>query len=126
MFMFLSLALVKRISELRLRVSEEGLPGSGRAYLMADVSQLSALCAASGCVGALVIILYVHSPEVASLYSRPNVLLGIFPLLAYWQSRMLVLANRGSIHDDPVIFSLSDRGSWAVAIAIVVLVVVAI
>lgn len=126
MFMFLSLALIKRISELRSRVSEEGLTASGRAYLMNDVSQLSALCSASGCASALVIILYVHSPEVTPLYSRPYFLLGIFPLLVYWQSRLLILANRGSIHEDPVVFSLFDRASRAVALTIFLLVLAAI
>ncbi len=126
MFIFLSLALIKRISELQSGVSEEGLTGSGRAYLRTDLDQMSALCAASGCVGALVIILYVNSPEVIALYSRPRLLLGIFPLLIYWQSRLLILANRGAIHDDPIVFSLKDRASRATAAALVVLVVTAI
>ena len=126
MFIFLSLALIKRISELQSGVAEQGLTGSGRAYLLADISQMSALCAASGCIAALVIILYVNSPEVMVLYSRPHVLLGIFPLLIYWQSRMLILANRGAIHDDPILFSLSDRASRAIAIAILILAVAAV
>ena len=126
MFMFLSLALIKRISELQSGVSEEGLATSGRAYLLTDLFQMSALCAASGCVGALVIILYVNSPEVVVLYSRPHLLLGIFPLLIYWQSRLLILANRGAIHVDPIIFSLTDRASRAVAVALLVLVLAAI
>lgn len=126
MFMFLSLALIKRISELQSGVSEEGLMRSGRAYLRSDLYQMSALCAASGCVGALVIILYVNSPEVAVLYSRPQFLLGVFPLLIYWQSRMLILANRGAIHDDPIVFSLKDRASRATAVALLLLVAAAI
>ena len=126
MFMFLSLALIKRISELQSGVSEEGLTSSGRAYLRTDLEQMSALCAASGCVGALVIILYVNSPEVIALYSRPRLLLGIFPLLIYWQSRLLILANRGAIHDDPIVFSLKDRASRATAAALLVLVATAI
>jgi len=125
-FMFLSLALIKRISELRLRSSEEGLASSGRDYQLADLAQLTALCAASGCVAALVFILYVRSPEVLPLYSRPQLLLGIFPLLVYWQSRLLILANRGTIREDPIMFSLYDRASQAVALAILVIVLAAI
>ncbi len=125
-FIFLSLALIKRISELQSHVSEEGLTGSGRAYLLSDLYQMSALCAASGCVAALVIILYVNSPEVVGLYSRPHLLLGIFPLLIYWQSRLLILANRGAIHDDPIVFSLNDRASRATAVALLLLVPAAI
>lgn len=126
MFMFLSLALIKRISELQSGVSEEGLARSGRAYLLTDLFQMSALCAASGCIGALVIILYVNSPEVMVLYSRPHLLLGIFPLLIYWQSRLLILANRGAIHDDPIVFSLSDRASRAVAAVLLLIALAAI
>jgi 4-hydroxybenzoate polyprenyltransferase len=126
MFIFMSLALIKRISELQSGVSEEGLTDSGRAYLRTDLNQMSALCAASGCVGALVIILYINSPEVMVQYSRPHFLLGIFPLLIYWQSRLLILANRGVIHDDPIVFSLKDQASRATAAARLVLVVAAI
>jgi 4-hydroxybenzoate polyprenyltransferase len=121
MFMFLSLALIKRISELRLRSSEEG-QASGRAYLYADLQPLTALCAASGSVAALIVILYVRSPEVLPLYSRPQLLLGIFPLLAYWQSRLLILASRGAIREDPIVFSLHDRASQAVVVAILLIV----
>ncbi len=126
MFMFLSLALIKRISELRSRTSEEGLTASGRGYHLTDVDQLTSLCAASGLVSALVVILYVRSPEVVSLYARPQLLLGIFPLLAYWQSRLLILANRGAIHQDPILFSLSDRASLAVVFALLGIIAAAI
>jgi hypothetical protein len=126
MFMFLSLALIKRISELRSRTSGEGLTASGRGYHLGDLDQLSSLCAASGLVSALIVILYVRSPEVAPLYTRPQLLLGIFPLLAYWQSRLLILANRGAIHEDPILFSLSDRASLAVVAALLVIVAAAV
>ena len=126
MFMFLSLALIKRISELQSGASDEGLTGSGRAYLLTDLYQMSALCAASGCIAALVVILYIISPEVMVLYSRPHFLLGIFPLLIYWQSRLLILANRGAIHDDPIVFSMKDRASRATAAVLLILVLAAI
>ena len=125
MFMFLSLALIKRIPELRSS-PEEGLPGSGRGYLRADLQQLTALCAGSGSVSSLILILYVRSPEVAPLYSHPQVLLGLFPLLAYWQSRLLILANRGAISGDPIVFSIFDRASQAVAAALLVIVALSV
>jgi 4-hydroxybenzoate polyprenyltransferase len=126
MFMFLSLALIKRISELQLRGAEDGLAISGRGYRFSDLPQLSALCAASGSIAALVFILYVRSPEVVPLYSRPQLLLGIFPLLAYWQGRLLILASRGAIQEDPIVFSLFDRASCAVGIAVLAIVAAAI
>ena len=126
MFMFLSLALIKRISELRNRTSDEGLTASGRGYQMNDLPQLTSLCAASGAVSALIVILYVRSPDVVGLYSRPQFLLGIFPLLAYWQSRLLILANRGAIQEDPIMFSLFDHASQAVAIALLLIIAAAV
>ncbi len=71
-------------------------------------------------------ILYVRSPDVAPLYSQPQFLLGIFPLLVYWQSRLLILANRGYIQEDPIMFSLFDRASQAVAIALLGIVAAAL
>ncbi len=125
MFLFLSLALVKRISELR-RAPGEDSKAPGRGYLTADITQLSALSAASGCISSLVLVLYVRSPEVAVLYSRPYFLLGILPLLVYWQSRLLILANRGTMHEDPIVFSVFDRASHAVAFVVVILFLAAI
>jgi hypothetical protein len=93
---------------------------------MGDLEQLTSLCAASGLVSALIVILYVRSPEVAPLYTRPQLLLGIFPLLAYWQSRLLILANRGAIHEDPILLSLSDRASLAVVAALLVIIAAAV
>jgi len=121
-FMFLSLALIKRISELCMHSSEDGMRDSGRGYRFTDLPQLSALCAASGSVGVLIVILYVRSPDVLPLYSRPYLLLGIVPLLAYWQSRLLILACRGSINQDPIMFSISDRASQAVALLLLLIV----
>jgi len=118
MFAFLSLALVKRISELRLQTAEPEFKRTGRAYQPGDVSQLSALCSASSYVSALVLILYVNSPEVARLYSRPRLLFLIFPLLVYWLSRTLIIANRGTLNQDPVIFALTDRSSQCIAVAV--------
>ena len=59
--------------------------------------------------------LYASSPEVRALYSHPNRLWLICPLLVYWLSRVLLKANRGEMHDDPLIFALTDRVSWAAA-----------
>jgi 4-hydroxybenzoate polyprenyltransferase len=126
MLMFLSLALIKRISELSLHSDPEGLASAGRGYLLTDLPQLTALCAANGSVAALVLILYINSPEVQLLYSRPLLLLGVFPLLAYWHSRLLILANRGAIHEDPIMFSLRDGLSRALAVAILIIVAAAV
>ena len=70
---------------------------------------MSALGAASGFASVVVLALYVRSPEVGELYARPELLWLICPLLVYWLGRMTLLASRGAVDDDPVVFAMRDR-----------------
>jgi 4-hydroxybenzoate polyprenyltransferase len=112
-FLFLSLALVKRVSE--LKKVDEG-HDTGRDYVLSDVPVLMALGAASAYSAVLVLSLYIHSDEVSLLHRRPELLWFLTPLLIYWLTRVWILTMRGRIHEDPVIFALKDRVTWAVAI----------
>jgi 4-hydroxybenzoate polyprenyltransferase len=121
MFIFLSLALVKRYSELVLRF-DAGLPNpANRDYRVDDLSVIASLAAAAGYSAVIVLALYVSSDAVRTLYSRPAVLWLACPVLLYWVSRTLMLSHRRVLHDDPVIFALKDRVSLASAAIIVVL-----
>lgn len=116
LFLFVSLATVKRLGELRrVDVSRAGLH-EYRGYQPVDVTQLSSLASASSYVAILVLALYINSPEVAILYRHPMRLWLLFPLFIYWLSRLTLLANRGDLHDDPVAFALTDRITWAVGL----------
>lgn len=115
MFIFLSLALVKRFQELRLRPATAGRV-SGRGYLAADLNLLTPLGAASGYISVLVLALYVNSDKVRLLYSHPTLLLLICPLMLYWISRVWLVAHRGEMRDDPVAFALRDRASYVVGL----------
>jgi len=113
-FFFLSLALIKRCSEL-LEVSKQGrLVAKGRNYTHADMSLMVIQGIASGYVASLILVLYVNSPEVSRLYSNPDMLWFLSPLLLYWISRIWMITHRGEMHDDPVEFVMSDRISYAV------------
>jgi 4-hydroxybenzoate polyprenyltransferase len=140
-FLFLSLALVKRTSELR-RMSAEGastpppsengdrvaggsrhLLARGRGYSTGDLEILSMLGVASGLVAVLVLALYVASGDVTRLYAHHERLWLLCPLALYWVSRIWLLARRGLVDEDPVLFALRDRPSWivgALAAAVVV------
>lgn len=120
MFLFLTLALSKRMTDLRATLERSTIEPSGRAYKSPDLPQLASLASASGYLAVLVMALYINSSEVTLLYKRPQFLWAICPLLIYWVSRVLILANRGSMHDDPVVFALRDKVSWLVAAGIVV------
>jgi 4-hydroxybenzoate polyprenyltransferase len=119
-FIFLSLALVKRASELR-RVRERGDSAApGRSYHAGDLDVVTILGGASGYMTVLVLALYIHSPDVTVLYRHPERLWALCPLLLYWVSRTWILTARGEVSSDPVAFALKDRASHVVGAAALV------
>lgn len=113
-FIFLSLALVKRFTELHGLRRDNRQDSKGRGYTSADLELVAMLGIASGFMAALVMALYVNSEEVTKLYTHKIVLLTMCPLLLYWISRIWLLAHRGSMHDDPIVFALKDRVSYVI------------
>ena len=117
-FLFISLAICKRLTELRRVGAAVHSPLPGRAYSQYDFQVMASLGSASAYAAVLVLALYISSPDITALYKRPQVLWGLCPMLAYWLSRVLVIANRGNMHDDPILFAFRDRASYAVAAAV--------
>jgi 4-hydroxybenzoate polyprenyltransferase len=117
LFFFLSLAMAKRYSELLGAKALVASGRSGRGYLATDGPLLMNLGIASGFSAIVIFSLYVNSADVSVLYTRPEVLLLLAPLLAYWLSRVWLQAHRGELHDDPITLALRDRGSYSVAAA---------
>lgn len=124
MFLFLSLALIKRYSELVERQRSRKNKLAGRGYVTDDTPMIGALAGASGFVSVLVLALYINSPDVLRLYPHPDFLWGVGVLLLYWVSRVLMLAHRGQVHDDPLVFAVTDRMSL-ITVALMGLVVIA-
>ena len=115
MFVFLSLAIVKRYSELlELKNRSDGVTISSRGYLVSDLELLTSLGGSSGYIAVLVLALYVHSQEIAGLYAQPELLWLCCPLFLFWISRVWVIAHRGLMHDDPIVWAIKDRGSYAI------------
>jgi len=110
MFLFLSLAFLKRASELLAR--EAGTPGRG--YLAADREAVFSMGVSAGYLSVLVLALYLSSPEVRRLYARPQWLWALCPLVLYWVSWMWLRARRGEVHEDPVLFALKDPATYVV------------
>lgn len=115
-FIFLSLALVKRYSELLVMRHGGKEVAKGRGYEFGDLSVLVSLGAASGYMAVLVAALYINSSDVLKLYRRPEALWMLCPLILFWISRVWLLAHRGKMHDDPVIFAVRDRWSRWIAV----------
>lgn len=126
MFTFLSLALVKRASEL---IAMEKLlrdRAEGRDYSSLDRSAITTMGIASGYLSVLVLALFVDSAEGGMSYSRPDLLWLLCPLMLYWVSRLWLKTGRGEMHDDPLLYSMRDKASWCVVLGMVAVVLLAI
>ena len=118
LFAFLALAVVKRQHELRTLHNSGECNAKGRAYTTDDLAAMTALAAGSGFAAVVVFALYIQSSDVLTLYSRPVFLWAICPVLLYWLGRLTLLANRGAVADDPVVFTVRDRVSWLVGLGV--------
>jgi len=125
MFIFLSLALVKRYSEILLLGQSNRTKAAGRGYEQGDLPLLQSMGTASGYLAVVVIALYINSPEVRQLYSQPYLLWAICPLLLLWISWVWMKAHRGQMHHDPIVFAVKDPTSALIGILCAVSVVLA-
>jgi len=125
-FLFLSLAFVKRFAELDSLRRQQRLRAAGRGYHVEDLPLLQSLGIASGYMSVLVLALYINSPEIQALYERPKFIWILCVLMLYWISRVWMKAQRGRMHDDPVVFALKDRVSLAIGLLAAVTVVAAV
>jgi 4-hydroxybenzoate polyprenyltransferase len=112
MFIFLSLALLKRFVELDAARRQNRPALEGRGYAAGDAELVAVLGSTCGCLAVLVLALYVNSDKVVVLYRHPMLLLLICPLLLYWISRVWMIAHRGQMHGDPIVFALKDPASY--------------
>lgn len=114
LFLFVSLALLKRAIELEEMSDGKRIPGRG--YFPSDADIIRSIGPSSGLLAVLVFALYISSPVVTKLYSTPQMLWLLCPLLIYWITRIWFLAHRGEVHHDPVVFALMDIRSYVVAV----------
>jgi 4-hydroxybenzoate polyprenyltransferase/phosphoserine phosphatase len=126
MFIFTCLALVKRYVELAMRIDKELPDPSNRNYRLIDLPIIGALAAASGFNAVTIFALYVSSPAVGALYRHPQLLWLLCPILMYWLSRMVILAHRRVLDDDPIVFALRDRNSRICGAFMIAIVFIAI
>lgn len=116
MFLFLSLALVKRYSELKVTLAESKHAAAGRGYWVADLPVLMALGVSAGMAAVLVLALYINDPETRRLYPGTFWLWLVPPLMLYWVSRVWMKTHRDEIDDDPVVWAVRDWQSLATVV----------
>jgi 4-hydroxybenzoate polyprenyltransferase len=129
-FFFLSLAFVKRFSELEsLRIRTEGQGSTaikGRGYRVSDLEQLRSFGTASGYASVVVFALYIGNLEAATLYAHTTRLWLLVPVLLLWLSRLWLLASRDDLHEDPVVYAITDKRSLLLGAIVVGIVVSAL
>ena len=113
MFVFLSLAMVKRYSELRIAVAASK-PLAGRGYHPEDLPVVLSLGSSSGMVSVLILAMYTQAQIVPDLYPSPEWLWLAPPLMLYWTARLWMKTVRGKVDDDPVLFAAKDWQSLVV------------
>ena len=116
-FIFLSLAIVKRYAELHAMREQGKLKAQGRGYQVEDIALLQSLGASSGYLSILVLALYVNSPDISVMYSYPKLVWALVPIMLYWVSRIWMQTHRGEMHDDPLVYALKDPVSLLTGLA---------
>ncbi|WP_332745725.1 UbiA family prenyltransferase [Hydrogenophaga sp.] len=117
-FLFLSLALVKRCAELEELDDERITLAPGRGYQPRDLSSLRAMGMASGFLAVMVLALYIDSQNSEVLYANPEWLWAAAPVLLLWIMRIWLKTGRRELHgEDPLQFALKDPFSWMTLLA---------
>jgi len=110
MFVFGSLSMAKRHTEV-LRLAERGLDSMpGRGYIQADAPLTLGVGLASMLGAILIMVLYlIEDAFPRGFYANPAFLWAVPPVLFLFLSRIWLISQRGQLHDDPVAFALKDR-----------------
>jgi 4-hydroxybenzoate polyprenyltransferase len=127
-FFFLSLAFVKRFAELENLRERGGASAKGRGYHVSDIEQLRSFGSASGYASVVVLTLYISNlnADAAHLYNHINRLWLLVPVLLLWISRLWLLASRGHLDEDPVVYAITDRRSLFLGLLVLVIVISAL
>lgn len=122
-FLFLSLAFIKRYAELGVQLLSGKEKVHGRGYHTADAPLIQTMGIASGYASVLVLALYLNSDAVVKLYRAPEFAWGAVPVMLFWISWMWMQAHRGEMHDDPLVFAVKDKASLLAGVVFVAVMV---
>jgi 4-hydroxybenzoate polyprenyltransferase len=114
-FLFLGLAMVKRVAELRCLPAGRESRAVGRGYHADDLQIMQLMGVASSFVASLVLALYVQNELGSPISREPTLAWVLVPLVLFWQCRVWLATSRGEMNDDPIVFAARDWMSWLVA-----------
>jgi 4-hydroxybenzoate polyprenyltransferase/phosphoserine phosphatase len=123
-FLFLSLAFVKRYAELQVQLLSGKQKVHGRGYYTSDAPLVQMLGITSGYAAVVVLALYLNSDAVVQLYRTPEFVWGAVPVMLFWVSWIWMQAHRGEMHDDPLVFAVKDKASLLAGVAFAVVLAV--
>ena len=123
-FTFLSLALIKRVGELKATDTDRS-ETRVRGYESDDIPVLQVIGIAASFASSVVLTLYVQSSNVVTAYANPDVLWGIVPVILFWQCRLWLATARGHMYDDPIVYAARDWVSQLVLVLLLGIVVAA-
>ncbi len=124
-FLFLSLAFIKRYAELQAHPEGDAKKVHGRGYYITDAPLVQQLGVTSGYAATLVLALYLNSENVIKQYRTPEILWGAVPLILLWISWMWLKTHRGLMHDDPIVFAIKDKVSILIGALFITILIVA-
>jgi 4-hydroxybenzoate polyprenyltransferase len=124
-FFFLSLAFIKRFAELESLRLRDLVPTNGRGYIMNDIEQLRAFGTTAGYASIVVLLFYISNLDT-HLYHHPGRLWFMLPILLLWVSQLWLLASRGELNEDPVVYAITDKRSLLLGILVVAVVLAAL
>ncbi len=125
LFIFLSLALVKRSSELISLEQIGRIATRGRDYRVSDLAVLWPLGVGASLSAVVVFGLFINAPETRERYESPQMLWLVAILLIYWIARLWIKTARGEMHDDPVVYAIRNFGSLVTILAMTAVALVA-
>lgn len=118
LFFFLSLAIIKRITEL-LPLNDVSQIAHGRGYKKSDTTLLTYIGISSSVMSVIILGFYIQSNTVYSLYEAPFMLWTIVGIILVWLIRIWKLALLGKIPADPVLFATKDVASYIAILVII-------
>jgi len=120
---FICLGAVKRQTELVDCIARGQSSAMGRGYRVEHLSLTTIIAFGAGLMAVIFLTLYSFSPEAASLYAKPEAFCGISAIILFWLIRLIIIARRHEMHDDPISFGFSDSITWLCFITIFLMLV---
>ena len=122
---FLSLALIKRYSELMLFKKNKQKKLLGRMYYLKDNFKVKFVGVISGYLSILTLTFYIYSDNASLYFTQPNMIWLLILILFIWINFMWINASNNEISEDPILYAFKNKISFSLGIIFIIFSVVA-